>query len=290
MKLKKLISILNTNYRDFNTLMNVLMGNTKVKIDTEKETIKQWFEKEITKETLVLDVLINGQHSYRLGRLDSEEILVRKYVPFNSHNFNETSLLKEDETAKVSKSKLQEVYKNILTKINIYSFPLSLFNNEFIFMLIEEDFDLFNIIYEHQNPVSKARDFYKIAKANNNKNGITFFRKILKKDSTLSNPILRENEPSLNIYELTGRAVKSDGYQTWIADLEHTFMTKTLLDKTKLIDLYKNIFDYDVNEFLEITISYVGEEKGSDDYTLIKIRDNGEYIHIAAENRFDKKL
>ena len=279
----------NTNYRDMKRVRTVLMDNTNININTDKESVQEWFEKNISKNTLILDLLINGQHSYRVGRLDKETVSITKYTPFQSNNFNETSILKDDETANISKSELQKVYKNILTKLNISSYPLSLFNKDFIFMLIENEFELFNTIYADRNSVGEARDFYLIAKKRNNEKGIIFFRKILEKDTTLSNPILRENEPIVHIYKVYGRAIKGDTYETWIGDVNHTFMSKTILDTDKVTSLYKEVFDYEVNEFLEINSMYDGEREGSDNYSLIKVRDNGEYINISSENRFEKE-
>jgi len=268
------------NY-EFEKLSNILMERKEI-----PEPKIEWFKENITDNLLLLDVLFNGDNSYYLQREKDENYFSVKRYSSLRQNINETSVLKEDESAQIKKEDIRKVYKNIVEKLNIKGYPLRLFNDTFMFMLVETELELFNKIYEGNALSKKARIFYEISKNNLHKEGVKFFKKILKRDKSLSNPLLREKEPELHIYEITGQAMKSDGYSCWESDIYHTFMSHTKLDEDELISLYSNNFNYEVREFFNLEATYTGKRKGSDKYSLVKVKDNGEYIPIPAEQRF----
>lgn len=260
----------------------------------KRSIFKKYVFDNITQDPLALELIFKGVRTYD-GTITPTKVDL--YKVFSSG----PAVIDSDERLILNEVQLKNFYDaiyNFATKLGLYSYPLTMFTPRLYDGIDEVLFNAFLLKndpkgYEEARGYPYKEYLYLYGRSslpqNFKEQMESFFSKPenLKK---LDNPLLkkRAKELDLYVYEITGYAYKSDGWETWKSDIEHFFVSNIELDTKKLLYLYENEFNYEVKDFIGLSCDYLGKNKDFKEYnsTFIELYEQDKYITRNINDRF----
>lgn len=252
----------------------------------------EWFKRNISKSVMPIDALVNGKRAYMEGFVEKDGKRYLKITPYglDSHRFD--SMVGKDEDALILLDEVKSAYKNIVDRLGITEFPMTMFGDSFLVELLWDEPEYFLKAFSERAMYSKATKLYNTHRGEAYEK---FWRAILEKEeyaTKLDNPLLKEREKELKLfaYCLTGEAYKGDGWETWKSDLDHLFISERQLSEDKLKHLYTREYGSEIRDVCWITVTKEELPGRLDRATFVEVGNDGKYITRPAEWRFKQLL